>query len=332
MKVLTIGGATYDIFIGYTTPETVSIDTQSYIVLPEGQKIDLKSISYHSGGGATNSAASFARLGFNVSSFFKIGSDLQGKFIVDQLSKQPISLHHVISDKEKTSSSFIVSAPSGNSTVLVYRGTNSTITKDDINFDLISQQEQIYITSLSGSAAKLLPHITEFAHSKNIPVAVNPGGGQLKHGMQSLCDSLPSIDIFILNRSEAELFMNALKGLRNHFTIPQYMKTILESGPKIAVVTDGDRGVYVAHNDKILFHKSLPVDVVSTVGAGDAFGSCFVAQLARGKKIDDAIRAGIINSASVVGYLNAHAGLLNQETVEERLKKLDRTFLLDYFG
>ncbi len=330
MKVLTIGGATYDVFLGYPAQKTALIDTQSSIVLPEGQKFDLESVEYHGGGGAANAAASFARLGLQTSSFFKIGADFQGSFIVDRLKKEAIALHYVVSQEEKTGSSFIISSPSGNSPILVYRGANSTIVEHEVPFDLIAQQHQLYITSLSGAAAKLLPQIVKYAHERNVAVAVNPGGGQLKYGMQSLCEALSYIDIFILNAYESSLFLNALEKKSIDFDINYYMKTVLECGPKVVVVTDGARGVYLAHDNEILFHKAIPVDVVSTVGAGDAFGSCFVAQCMRGETIETALRAGIINSASVVSCLSAQEGLLSAHDLEQKLNQLDHTFLSRY--
>ena len=77
-KVLTIGGAVYDIFIEYQSPETLNLHTHDlnkrFLVLEEGAKVEVQNLAYRSGGGATNSAVSFQKLGYNTSSFFKIGS------------------------------------------------------------------------------------------------------------------------------------------------------------------------------------------------------------------------------------------------------------------
>src|SRR5439155_20813798 len=107
------------------------------------------------------------------------------------------------------------------------------------------------------------------------------------------------------------------------FTLEQYFQEILKRGPTIAVVTNGADGVYATDGNKIYFHPSLKVNVVSTVGAGDAFGSTFVGQLAQGKPLQDALRAGIINSASVLQYLDTQTGLLKADELEKRLQKLD---------
>lgn len=322
-RVLTIGGATYDIFIEYNNATTTEIDHHRFLLLHEGRKIDVESVSYYSGGGATNSAASFARLGFDTHTFFKIGTDFQGSFILDSLKKEQVTVHHVVAPDVPTSSSFIIPMPSGDNTILVYRGANNCLTQQEIPADLISQQDQLYVTSLGGSSAALLPYIVGIAKKNGIPVAVNPGRSQITTGMKSLCDALPAIDILILNCYEASECMRALRP-KDYFDIPAFCRLMRLQGPKIVAVTDGANGVYVAHEDTLLFHPSLPpASIVSTVGAGDAFGSCFVAQIALGKSIDDAMRAGILNSSSVLGHVGAKTGLLTQEEIESKIIEID---------
>jgi sugar/nucleoside kinase (ribokinase family) len=99
-----------------------------------------------------------------------------------------------------------------------------------------------------------------------------------------------------------------------------FFQEMLARGPKIIVVTNGAEGVYVASNDGILFHPSLPTKVVNTLGAGDAFGSTFVANYLEGKSIKEAMLYGIINAASVLTFLDAKSGLLTKEELEKRYK------------
>src|SRR5690349_19549510 len=99
-KILTIGGATRDIFIQYDSPEVLSLEGKSghrsYLVLEEGTKIDVQELVYATGGGATNSAVSLKRLGFEVATFFKTGADSQGKYILADLTAEGINVSAVI--------------------------------------------------------------------------------------------------------------------------------------------------------------------------------------------------------------------------------------------
>jgi sugar/nucleoside kinase (ribokinase family) len=79
--------------------------------------------------------------------------------------------------------------------------------------------------------------------------------------------------------------------------------------------------VYVSTPEKEYFSASIPTKVVNTVGAGDAFTACFVAMLARGHGISTALRAGLLNSASVLGYADAQTGILTYQEIVTALAR-----------
>jgi len=359
-KVLTIGGAMWDIFIQYDHIDALHLHTKyachAYVVMEEGRKIEVKKLAYHVGGGATNSAVSFARLGFSVNSFFKLGLDQEGDFILRSLAKEKVATRQVIRTKKTaTGTSFIIPGKSGDRTVLVYRGANITLEERELPQDAIIACDQLYVTSLSGPSAQLLLPITIFAKKHNKVVATNPGTSQLIRGAQLFKKSLPNIDILILNSFEAQLLMTSLVTVplpqnlspltkkekkklpqllreplgskRTCFTLPQFFREIQAQGPRIVVVTNGSEGVYVAYNSTIYFHPALNIEVVSTLGAGDAFSSSFVGQIMQDKPIEDAIRVGIINSSSVIQVLDTQTGLLRAAVLEEKLGELDLSLL-----
>lgn len=359
-KILTIGSAMQDIFTEYDGVETLHLHTKeedlSYVCMRAGRKIEIKKLIYYCGGGAANSAVSFARFGFDVSIFCKVGTDQAGDFIINTLQKAHVSTAHILKTNiEQSGNSFIVPGPQGNSAVLVYRGTNTQITQEELPESAIAQADQLYITSLSGPAAPLLIHITQLAKRHKKSVAANPGTSQLHAGAQYLKDALQNIDILILNSYEAELLMTSLVvklppiNIENKkdeslpellkkplgstttmFTLQQFFKTVHKCGPKIVVVTNGAEGVYASDQNTIYFHPSIKIDIVSSIGAGDAFGSCFVAQLNNNATIEDALRAGVINSASVIQHLGTQTGLLTQDEIEKRRTQLDKNMLKKY--
>lgn len=367
-KILTIGSGIQDIFTEYHSVETLDLHTKeenvAYVCLRAGRKIELQNIVYHCGGGATNSAVSFARHGFDVEAFFKIGHDRPGDFILEKLNKENVSTAHVVRTNDApTGQSFIIPGPHGNSAVLVYRGANITLKKEEIPEDAIKNADQLYITSLSGPAAPLLITITQLARTYNVPVAANPGTSQLHAGATFLKEALCNIDILILNSYEAELLMTSLSievpslalpfdkaqdklrlsevgpellkkqlgSTSTSFTLKQFFAAVHACGPKIIVVTNGAEGVYASDTNSIYFHPSIKINILSSIGAGDAFGSCFVAQLNNNKSIEDALRAGIINSSSVIKHLGTQTGLLTGKELEKTCAHLDKKLLKKYF-
>lgn len=362
MKIVTLGGATQDIFIHHEDVQTMQLcsehELQSFLLLQEGSKIEVDKISYSVGGGATNSAVSFKRLGFTVSSFFKIGSDHQGIMILKALEKEGVDVgSSIIAGQEQTGISYIVPSFKGERTVLAFRGANARIKEAELPLHTLKDYSYLYITSLSGESSPLLYTVAKQAKKDGVMVANNPGISQLLSDAKVLSQSLPYIDILILNRKEARQLMvslfetdqklyTALKKNNEEppknipslltnifsyqeccFSLLHFFKEVRNRGPKIVVVTNGAEGVYVCAQENIYFHPSVPTKIVNTLGAGDAFGSAFVAGIALYKSVEQAIRCGILNSISVIAHLDAKTGLLHKEQLEKSLKEMDVTLL-----
>jgi len=325
LKVVTIGGGTRDIYLRYQGADcmkiTGAIGERNFMLFESGAKIEVENILYHTGGGATNSSVSFCRLGFDATCFCSLGKDAAGEAVVEELKAEGVGTDCVsISDKSSTGTSFVVHSLRGERTIFAYRGANRFLTEKDISLEDLKAADQLYVTSLSYEAANILGSVAKFAKENGVPIAVNPGISQLSAGVDELKKSLEFIDIFILNLDEAKTFMTALKG--RYFSVPHFFKKVFSMGPKIVAVTDGARGVHVAYENRIFFHPALELDIVDTLGAGDAFGSCFVGLLKMGKSVEEALRGGIINSASVIGQVGAKPGLLTIEKLEEQMKKI----------
>lgn len=370
MNILTIGGATLDLFLDYSGNDFIAITKKNmvshYLLFQSGEKVEIDHITPLTGGGSTNAATSFRRLGFEVSCFCMIGTDQAGDHVLADLQKEGIDCSSIIrTPLHQTGTSFIIKTPQGDHTLLAHRGANSFLELDKITVEKIKQSSQIYITSLSHQSSQLLTNIVSLAHQHTIPVAINPGISQLTpEGSFALKQSLPFLDTFILNYHEAKTFMMTLIQSNDsyktallanaktcptsysdeepylienlipyqdlYFSIKQFFKEVLKMGPKTVIITNGCNGVYMATDQEIYFHPSMKVKVKNTVGAGDAFGSCFIGSLLLGYSKQDALRNGIMNSAHVLGALGAKTGLLTHDQLQQKVKDVDPKLLQQF--
>jgi sugar/nucleoside kinase (ribokinase family) len=343
MRAFVSGGATLDTIISYEEMESLTHRKegfeQSYLLLREGAKIEVSDQKYFSGGGATNAAVSFKRQGLDVRLFCKVGRDLPGEMILKELEGFGVDTSEVrFSSEEGTASSFVVPSLSGDRTLFAYRGANTTLLSEELPLQSIKGSNFIYITSLSKASALHLPALVQAASTLKVPVAVNPGISQLRLGSGFLREALSGIEILITNYEEARQFMDSLSAqkeagheknlemtgilMQETFSLKSYFERILSLGPKIVIVTNGREGVYVATHKGVYFHPIQEVNVVNTLGAGDAFGSSFASFYYRGFGLEKAIRAGIVNSASVVSFSDAKTGLLSQEVLMQKIEHL----------
>lgn len=354
IAALTIGGATQDIFMNYDPSmiKTHSDVGQLYLMLEAGSKIEISGLSYAVGGGAINTAVSFKKMGFEVRPCAKIAHDDAGNQIRKRLKEVVIAEDFLsYSDQVKSGISFILPAPEGNRIILVHRGASTLLTAQDI--PEITKEKLVYISSLSGNALHELPLIIKKIKDLASPfIACNPGMAQLQNGAVDLLEGLKNIDLLIVNAIEARTLIAALAtqseslsrlmhsekfsaqmsvvpDLVKNFayiegvsiTIMDYFREILRHGPKIAVVTNGSEGVYVAHQERMFYHPSLPIKPISSVGAGDAFGSCFTASIIQGDSFEQATLKGIVNSFSVLQHMDAQQGLLDKQKMDLLLQQ-----------
>jgi sugar/nucleoside kinase (ribokinase family) len=327
--IITIGGATQDIFAESDGAKIFNIETisskQSYLCFDYGAKIEMDKMAYDIGGGASNAAVNFSNLDLKTAAIVKVGKDLTAEAILQRFKEKNIDSSMVIqSDCDKTGYSMILISYEGDRTVLMYRGANSTIKIEEIDLNKIKQSKWVYIASLSGASNQILDKIAEFAEDNGVNMAFNPGTAQLKRGTEDLRKVLEKAEILIMNRDEASIVTGIPNNPPDAATLKdenlkEMVCKIHSYGSKIVVITEGKRGAY-AYDGQTLYHAPIfPSEVVSTLGAGDAFASTFTASMIKFDDIEKALKFASINSASVVKSFGAQTGLLPFAELEEIL-------------
>lgn len=319
LDVLTIGAATRDVFIQsarFQKREDPSAPAGFDACFPLGAKIDLDHILFDTGGGATNAAVTFARLGLKTACLARVGDDPGGHEVLTRLNKDRIDITHIQVDRKLgTGYSVILLAGSGHRTILVYRGAAQFIKAPEIKWDGMKPQ-WIYLTSVAGNAA-LLKNIFEHAAKKKIHVAWNPGNKEMELGLKKLTPWLLQCDLLFLNREEAaalaETAPRNLEAMTNHLgTLPR----------QALIITDGAHGAYLHARGTNWFTPARKLKAVNTTGAGDAFGSAFTAAAIKTGNLDTAMRAGMLNSQAVIMHMGAKTGILGSFPTTAQLKRI----------
>lgn len=326
MNVTTIGGATSDTFL--LTDEITVNQGLDLILTAHNEKVELKRIIRQTGGGATNAAVAFSRLGLSTTCFCKVGTDADGILIKGVLAAENVNCDTIVTSAAfATGASFIVHDIKGNHLILVSRNANEHVTEDEIPYDAIAKSDFLYLTSLSHHSADILSPICQFAQKHQIPIAANPGASQLAENSEALRDSLPLITLLILNFNEAKILANSLQlswpksTLSRQDQLAPFFNAILAKGIKVAAVTDGPNGVFVASQEtSILYHPALPTTIVDTVGAGDAFGSVFAASYFEKLPITACLLRGLYSSQAVISKIGAKPGLLTRQALNRLTK------------
>ncbi len=316
--IITIGSATRDVFLASKHFQLINSSQFSTGIgecVPFGSKIDVETVVRTTGGGGTNSAATFASLGFNTAVITRVGDDDAAKAVLDDLKKFGIKTTLVNKIKKGTTGyAVLMTAKNGERSALVHRGVSKEFQVKDVPLTKL-KSKWLYMTSLAGNTA-LAQKIVRAARKNGTLVAFNPGGGELRKGLKTIEPIMKNLTVFNLNTEEAR---ELTKDKRSD--IKKLCEKLALPGLTI-IITDGPNGAY-AHLDGITWyarpqgHKAL-----SRTGAGDAFGSGLVAALAKGMGIDEALKVGMLNAESVIQSYGAKIGILNKWPSKIALKKV----------
>jgi len=307
--------------------ETI-FSTGEGICLALGSKIDVEDITYTTGGGGTNTAATFAKQGFRTAFCGAIGIDLSGLEIVRELKHLRIDTRFVVKKKEKhTNSSIIISNTGEDRTILVYRGASDLLNKEDIRWKKLRKARWFCIAPLAGEQLNIFEDVVNFAYENKIKVAANPSKQQLSLPQEKLKNILQKVDILFLNQEEAS-FLTKIPFEDEH----EIFKKIDEICPGIAVMTKGGEGVVASDGKYIYSAKPNPNrKIVDTTGAGDSFAAGFLSDYIRyngdtsaslSASIEKAIQLGLANSEANLSQVGAKTGLLEKNAKFERAKVL----------
>lgn len=315
--VISFGSAILDVFIkspDIQVEKSAKVYTGQALIVPYGAKCEVERLVICSGGGGTNTAAGFSRLGLKAAVVARCGWDFAGKIVRQEIKKEGVDDRFLVQlEGEQTDYSTILVAPDGGRTILVYRG-GTWLEKPMIDFKEINAF-WFYLSSLEGNL-DLIKDLTAFAKKNQIKIAVNPGRKELEQ-KKKLLEIAKDFDVLIVNREEAGKLLGLTIADEKIFD-----KICLTLPKATVVVTDGPKGAHVCVPKKgKLVMDGFKMKMVEATGAGDGFGSGFIAGLAKGWKLEKALKLGVSNGASAVTQFGAKAGLIKEKEIDFWLSK-----------
>lgn len=241
--------------------------------------VDVVDERAHPGGSPLNVAVGLARLGLDTTLLTMIGDDEDGRMLVEHLASEGV---HLMRDS-------VVPAARTSRAVATVDAEGVAAYDFELAWTLPDSASASAFAEASDESDVALMHVGSL-------------GAVLEPGARTVADMLeaaptaalrtydPNVRPQLMGPRDAAV-MRAEKIMRSSHVVklsdadaeylyPQLeVETVLGHivglGPRLAVVTRGAEGcvAVLAHDDEALVGQALPVDVVDTIGAGDAFMS-----------------------------------------------------------
>lgn len=317
-RVVVVGSAIVDVTTRSRAFRVVkSHQVENGIALCEvyGGKMELDDVELGVGGAGTNVAVGLARLGCLVTSIVKVGVDMFGEKVKEELVAEGVDVSMVQTDSEKrTGISVILVAGDGGRSIMTYRGASSLIEGNKIDFPKVASADWIQISSLGGRM-DLAEDLIAFAKQKKIGVGFNPGKREMNN-LERLKEVVEKVDLLVVNRMEAAMMVR-----HNYDDEEGMMRKMGVLGPRFVVVTDGRRGASSVSEGVWIKMKAFKVRSVDDTGAGDAFVSGFVTGLLGEKELEVCLKMGLANGASEVMNVGVKTGLLHKKEMGKWMRR-----------
>lgn len=304
-RIVSLGSALQDVYLidHDDLAPTIIGEESIFGKILVGSKVDIDKISYEVGGGGVNSAIEFARHGHEAIIIGNISKDPAGNAITRVLDKEGIDTSYIdyMTNKSTGTSIILLDSKHGERTILTCRGASEkfdNFSPDDL--DLI-QPDWLYVTTLRGDMSTLL-RFFEKAKSIGCKIMFNPGVRELTE-TKKLIGLLEDVDILLLNKKEASQIVPGVLLTELIYHLHNMVDTV--------IITDGSMGG-IATNGEESYRFGIYEDtkMKDATGAGDAFGSGFLAHLAAGKSFRSSLIYASANSTSVVSQIGANHGML----------------------
>ncbi len=317
--VVTIGSTTRDVFLegDFQILETEAFDVGKAIAIPLGSKRDIDSLTVTLGGNSANAAVTFARQGFSVGCFAEVGKENAGKEVANWLKAESVAPLLRKDPAKKTAYSTVLLTKSGERSILSYHGANEDWEKAPPTRRI---QARWWYVSLSGKTARFFPKLMKFAKANHISVALNPSGAHIRERREELLAGLKDVTFLVLNGEEAALMLEM--SLDDSEAVFRRLDELVQG---TVAVTYGPKGAVVSNGKYLLKAGIFPErSLKDRTGAGDAFGSGFVAGLLAKESEREgdrwpleamkyALSLASANATSVVEHVGATPGILKKE-------------------
>tara|TARA_B100000405_G_C16661365_1_gene402193 strand:+ start:130 stop:1041 length:912 start_codon:yes stop_codon:yes gene_type:complete len=248
----------------------------------DGETIIGNSFETFLGGKGSNQAVAASKLGANVSFVGKVGSDLYGQKLKEQLNLEKVNTQLLGKVKGESGVAVInVIESSSENQIIVIPGANAHVSADQID-DKTLESVEILISQLEvpPNQIELLFSRARQGHCYRI-LNVAPA-------IEFSTSLFNETDLLVVNEIELEALAKKKLKDTNIDSIRASVDLLSLAKHQAIVVTLGAEGVYVRDQNKDEYIEGHKVNSVDTTGSGDCFVGAMASYLIEDKNLFDA--------------------------------------------
>jgi len=252
------------------------------------------------GGSAANFAVWTARLGLPVRFAARVGRDLLGRALLDDMRQEGVE-PHILLDPDRPTAVLVLFAEGNQRHMMVPRGANHYLDAADIPEQALRSSGWLHVTGYSffwEATSRAADHALAIARDAGIPISFDPSSAGFirRQGLK-----IPEgVGVMLANHEEALALTGAA-------TPAEAARAMSRTVPLVAVKLGPEGALFCEAGGDPVHVPAAQLDgpLQDATGAGDAWGAAFVTLLRRGWAPRPAAEAANRLAARVVTHMGA---------------------------
>jgi len=277
----------------------IAIGEVLWDMLPSGKKV---------GGAPGNFAYHCRKLGADADMISRVGDDELGRELLEFYQSVGLSTDYIVVDPDHPTGAVDVELNADGQPRYVFR---DDVAWDHLHADadalaLLKTTDTICYGTLAGRCAESLRAMQAMiaAPPKTALRVFDVNFRAPHYTKETVLALLPSADILKLNDEELPI-LGQMLGQTETDPVTLAKRLIEQYRFRLLMLTRGERGSLLLTPDAMSDYRSQPVQVVDTVGAGDAFTAAAVIGFLAGQPLDEINRSASDLAARVCTYPGA---------------------------
>jgi sugar/nucleoside kinase (ribokinase family) len=307
-----MAGAIYDCLAAGIVVADHVCDPVERLPLP-GELVTTSRLDLTIGGCAANVATDLAKLGQHVGVIGKVGDDIFGRFVREQLEAANVDCTYLArSVTSETSGTLVINTRGEDRRFIHSVGANAEFTGREITAEQIRSCRSLYVGGfclIDSLAAENVATVFRLAREAGVITLLDvviSGTGDYRGMLEPV---LPWTDVFLPNSDEGRVILGIDDPVRQAAEFRRL-------GASTVVVTCADDGAVLNNADVSCRIGSHDVEFVDGTGGGDAFAAGYIYGLLNDAPAEECLKYGSALGASSVRTRGATTCVFSRDELE----------------
>lgn len=276
-----------------------------------GETLPSQSFLMNFGGKGANQAVALAKQNEDVYLIGCIGQDTMGKDSIQSLNQYGVHTDFIKTIEHQNTGLAFILVENQNNRILLHAGANQNIQKQQILEALSLAQPSDYLLTQLETNLDMVYFAIKEAKKRQMKVVFNPAP------VQSIdMKILDFVDILIVNEIECEMLLHCKYDQKE-----QVQACIQKHQISAFIVTLGEKGAMVYHQQKVAIYPALAVKVIDTTAAGDTFIGAFLSEWMRTFNLSQSMQYAIVASALTCTTFGAQKSIQTRKEIQKYMDK-----------